>query len=101
MLDEVRLPILRNGSEILVTLMLGGDRFPWANIGGKVFIGPPAGETVYGMPSWFLKWTKSLYWVFEAEDVWGDMVELTPNEYESAVTSAENFAIKCIQKLAE
>jgi len=96
MLEEIKLPIIRNGSEIIVTLLSGGEKFPWADIGGKVFIGPPSKALVSGLPAWFLKWRKSLYWVFEAEDEWGDCTELTPKEYEKAVKRAETIAFACL-----
>ena len=93
MLEEIQLPILRNGSEIIVTLMLGGHQFPWADIGGKVIFRNPGKELFKGFPAWMLKWNKSLYWVFEAEDEWGDATELTPQEYKSATDKAEMVAM--------
>lgn len=92
MLEEIKLPILRNGSEILVTLLSGGEKFPWAEVEGKVIVGPPKTQTIKGLPALFLKWRKSLYWVLEAEDEWGDYTELTPKEYEKAVGRAESIA---------
>lgn len=96
MLEEIKLPIIRNGSEIIVTLLSGGENFPWADIGDKVVIGPPTKEIISGLPALFLKWKKSLYWVLEAEDEWGDYTELTPKEYESAVKRAEKIAFTCM-----
>lgn len=96
MLEEIKLPIIRNGSEIIVTLLSGGEKFPWATIGEKVIIGPLTIDTIFGFPTLFLKWRKSLYWVFEAEDEWGDATELTPKEYEKAVKRAESIAFACM-----
>ena len=93
MLEEIKLPILRNGSEILVTLLSGGESFPWTEIGGSVIVGPPKTDTIKGLPAFFLKWRKSLYWVFETEDVWGDCIELTPEEHKKAIKRAENIAL--------
>ena len=86
--EEVKLLLQRGDMDILVTLMLGGENFPWTNMGGKVVLNTNQ-ETVEGFPSWMIDWKRELYWVFEAEDVWGDYVILSPEEYEEATKIAE------------
>ena len=93
MLEEIKVPLLRSGKEILVTLLKGGEDFPWAEIDGRVVIGPLKSNTFKGFPTWMFDWHKNLYWVFEAEDHKGASTELTPREYEKAVLIAENLAL--------
>lgn len=88
MLQEVKLLLRRDDTDILVTLMLGGENFPWTSIGGKVILDTNQ-EIVEGFPRWMCAWRKELYWVFEAEDAWGDYVTLSPDEYEQATKTAE------------
>lgn len=74
--------------ELTVHRTMGGPNHPWAPYEGRVLIGPPQPEALLpdGRPEEELAWTVSDYWVTEAFNEAGEEVQLTPEEYQRAVS---------------
>lgn len=77
------------GERILVAMDRGGENFPWAEHNGEVITGPlrPGVLLKDGTDAKNLKWRVDDYWVVEAINSNGDPVDLTPQQYERAVTA--------------
>jgi|APSaa5957512622_1039677.scaffolds.fasta_scaffold83877_2 hypothetical protein len=69
-------------------LAKGGDQFPWTAHKGKVYVGLFSGTLEDGTSADDLDWNIDPYWVVEAFDQDGTLVELSPSEYREAVTRA-------------
>jgi hypothetical protein len=81
------------GSERLqVRLARGGDQFPWASDGKKIFVGPPSegDQTLEGVDLSGLSWHVTPYWVLGASGENGEAVELTPEEWALAASGGAN-----------
>ena len=79
-------PLLTSEGPIVVFLAKGGDQFPWAVHNGKVYVGLFQGVLEEGVTADQLSWNVNEYWVVEAFDQNGGCVELTPEQYQEAVT---------------
>lgn len=79
-----------SNGKITVNLAKGGEKFPWAVHDNKVIIGPPDGTfTSTGIPLNSLSWKTNKFWVVDALYDNGQACNLTPKQFEEAVTSAE------------
>jgi len=75
--------------DLRVNLARGGEKFPWAEHKGRIIIGPPdSSSTSDGTPMESLEWKIAPYWVVEAFDTEGEIIELTPEEYGRAIQEA-------------
>ncbi len=86
---DVTVALETEAGPALVHLAEGGEQFPWAVHKGKVILGPPGDAfTDDGLPFDALQWEVSPFWVIDAVGADGSTVNLTPDEYRTAIRMA-------------